>query len=154
MINTDDFIKRLEFLMENYGLNASAFADKIGVQRSSISHLLAGRNKPSLDFILKVQDFFPEVNLYWILNGKEKFLKSDHKYDFTPTYKKDVTPNLFENAATENNNAETILKVSPTINDLEKSRPINDVSISNENTEIFKIVIFYRDGTFKDFMKG
>jgi transcriptional regulator with XRE-family HTH domain len=46
------------------------FADKIGVQRSSLSHLLSGRNKPSLDFILKILDVFPDVDLYWMINGK------------------------------------------------------------------------------------
>ena len=54
MVNTEDFIKRLEFLLEYYSMNAASFADKIGVQRSSLSHLLSGRNKPSLDFILKI----------------------------------------------------------------------------------------------------
>ncbi|HET8736442.1 MAG TPA: helix-turn-helix transcriptional regulator, partial [Pricia sp.] len=52
---------------------ASAFADTIQVQRSSISHLLSGRNKPSLEFVLKVVKNFPEVNLYWLLNGKGSF---------------------------------------------------------------------------------
>jgi transcriptional regulator with XRE-family HTH domain len=56
--------------LDYYGLNASAFADKIGVQRSSLSHLLSGRNKPSLDFILKILDVFPDVDLYWMINGK------------------------------------------------------------------------------------
>ncbi len=73
MVNTDDFIKRLEKILQFYGLSASAFADKIKVQRSSISHLLAGRNKPSLEFVLKVVKTFPEVNLYWLLNGKGIF---------------------------------------------------------------------------------
>ena len=63
MINTDHFVKRLETIFEYYGLTASLFADKINVQRSSISHLLSGRNKPSLDFILKVIENFPEVEL-------------------------------------------------------------------------------------------
>ena len=76
MVNTDDFVKRLENVLEYYNLNASAFADKIGVQRSSMSHLLSGRNKPSLDFILKILEVFPEVDLYWILNGKGIFPKS------------------------------------------------------------------------------
>jgi hypothetical protein len=40
-----------------------------------LSHLLSGRNKPSLDFILKIVDVFPDVDLYWILNGKGVFLK-------------------------------------------------------------------------------
>jgi transcriptional regulator with XRE-family HTH domain len=70
MVNSEAFVKRLETLLEYYGLTASAFADKIGVQRSGISHLLSGRNKPSLEFVMKVVQTFPEVNLYWLLNGK------------------------------------------------------------------------------------
>lgn len=73
MVNTEDFVKRLEKILAYYGLSASAFADKISVQRSSISHLLTGRNKPSLEFVLKVVKTFPEVNLYWLLNGKGSF---------------------------------------------------------------------------------
>lgn len=73
MVNTEEFVRRLEKIMNYYGLSASAFADKIGVQRSTISHLLTGRNKPSLEFVLKVVKSFPEVNLYWLLNGKGSF---------------------------------------------------------------------------------
>ena len=71
MLNQEEFIKRLAFLFEQFGLSAALFADKIGVQRSSVSHLMSGRNKPSLDFILKIIAAFPEVDLYWILTGKE-----------------------------------------------------------------------------------
>ncbi|MGB5188500.1 helix-turn-helix transcriptional regulator [Robiginitalea sp.] len=73
MVNTVAFKERLEQILTHYDLNASAFADAIGVQRSSISHLLSGRNKPSLDFVLKVVREFPEVNLYWLLNGRGEF---------------------------------------------------------------------------------
>lgn len=73
VVNTGDFIRRLEKILAYYGLSASVFADKIGVQRSSISHLLTGRNKPSLEFVLKVVKTFPEINLYWLLNGKGNF---------------------------------------------------------------------------------
>ena len=78
MINTDDFVKRLETIFDYYGLTASSFADKINVQRSSISHLLSGRNKPSLDFILKVIDSFPDVDLLWLLNGTGNFPKDEN----------------------------------------------------------------------------
>ena len=54
MINNLDFAHRLNKVMDYYQLSAASFADKINVQRSSISHLLSGRNKPSLDFVLKV----------------------------------------------------------------------------------------------------
>ena len=74
MVNIEDFIKRLEIILDYYSLNASTFADKIGVQRSSMSHLLSGRNKPSLDFILKILDSYPNFDLYWLLTGKGKML--------------------------------------------------------------------------------
>ena len=95
MVNTDDFIKRLEIILDYYSLNASSFADKIGVQRSSLSHLLSGRNKPSLDFILKILDIFPDVDLYWILNGKGTFPKNEE--NSTPkqnTFEELLKPNI------------------------------------------------------------
>lgn len=75
MINSKDFIKRLQQIIDFYSLSASSFADKIGVQRSSISHILSGRNKPSLDFVMKVLSYFPEVDLYWLLMVKDYFQK-------------------------------------------------------------------------------
>jgi DNA-binding XRE family transcriptional regulator len=73
MVNSEAFIARMEKMLQHYDLTASAFADKIGVQRSGISHLLSGRNKPSLEFVMKVIQTFPEVNLHWLLNGRGSF---------------------------------------------------------------------------------
>ena len=70
MINTAEFNSRVGKILKHYGLSASAFAEKISVQRSSISHILSGRNKPSLDFIDKVLQAFPEIDLLWLLSGK------------------------------------------------------------------------------------
>jgi len=75
MINSKYFTQRLQKIIDYYGLSASSFADKIGVQRSNISHILSGRNKPSLDFVMKTLSSFPEVDLYWLLNGKGIFPK-------------------------------------------------------------------------------
>lgn len=61
---------RLQMVMKMNNLTASAFADKIKVQRSSVSHILAGRNKPSLDFIQKLLNEFPRVNADWLISGK------------------------------------------------------------------------------------
>ena len=78
MINNLDFADRLKNIMDYYHLSAASFADKIKVQRSSISHLLSGRNKPSLDFVLKVVKEFDSVDLYWLLNGKGTFPNKIH----------------------------------------------------------------------------
>ncbi len=79
MVNAEQFGQRLKKILEYYQLSAAAFADQIGVQRSSISHLLSGRNKPSLDFVVKVLENFKEVELYWLLNGKGTFPVKDQK---------------------------------------------------------------------------
>ena len=71
MLNYDHLIERLQLLMNENELTASSFADKIGVQRSSISHILSGRNKPSLDFIAKIEANFTEVSFHWLLTGEE-----------------------------------------------------------------------------------
>ena len=87
MVNISDFTTRLKKVMEYYHLTASLFADKIDVQRSSISHIVSGRNKPSLDFILKVTNTFKDVDIYWLLNGKGSFPKkiAEKQIDNTPT---------------------------------------------------------------------
>ncbi|MDB2462664.1 helix-turn-helix domain-containing protein [Algibacter sp.] len=122
MINTEDFIKRLQKVIDYYGESASSFAEKIGVQRSSISHILSGRNKPSLDFILKVLSAFPEVDLYWLFNGKGSF-PSDEKN------KEPIQQNITSNTAT--------LKLA--------------TRESDKNKTIERIVVFYSDGSFKNF---
>lgn len=76
MVNNQDFTERIKKILEHHQLTASLFADRIGVQRSSISHILSGRNKPSLDFILKITGEFPDVDIYWLLNGKGSFPKT------------------------------------------------------------------------------
>ncbi len=69
MLNTTEVINRLERTMANHNLSAASFATKIGVQRSAISHILSGRNKPSLDFLMKVYESFDEVALEWLILG-------------------------------------------------------------------------------------
>lgn len=123
MINTEGFTKRLQKVIDFYGESASSFAEKIGVQRSSISHILSGRNKPSLDFVLKVLSSFPEVELYWLMNGKGAFPAE------TKTEKK-VSNNVV----------------------LEKPIDIKTTHIPNSNNKsIERIVIFYKDGSFQNF---
>lgn len=85
MVNTVDFTSRLKKILEHHHLTASQFADSIGVQRSSISHILSGRNRPSLDFILKVTNTFTDVDIYWLLNGKGSFPKNTPKTSSTPS---------------------------------------------------------------------
>lgn len=127
MINSEAFTKRLNRIINYYGESASSFAEKIGVQRSSISHILSGRNKPSLEFILKIISSFPEVELYWLINGKGEFPKSNNPI----TKKEETTPPIAQTKLELELNTKT------------------ETNISNKSIE--RIVIFYSDGSFKNY---
>jgi len=65
-----DFSERIQTIIKVNNLSTSSFAEKIGVQRSGVSHILNGRNKPSMDFLEKVLEQFPRVDPGWLLTGK------------------------------------------------------------------------------------
>ncbi len=65
----EDLVLRIKELMRSKQLSATDFADQIGVQKASISHILSGRNKPSLDFVLKVCERYKEVDANFLLFG-------------------------------------------------------------------------------------
>ena len=65
-----DFEDRIRTIIKVNNLTTSAFADRLGVQRSGVSHILNGRNRPSMDFLLKVLEAFPRVDAHWLLTGK------------------------------------------------------------------------------------
>ncbi len=124
MINSEKFSKRLEKIMDHYGETASSFAERIGVQRSSISHIISGRNKPSLDFVLKILSAYPDVEMYWLLNGKGSF-------------------------PSDESSKETEIKNEISSKDEKIAFPS-----TNKEKPIEKIVIFYKDGTFKSFVES
>ena len=61
--------ERLQLILKMHAISPSSFADKLGVQRSNVSHVLSGRNKPSLDFLEKIVTHFPRVNAHWLITG-------------------------------------------------------------------------------------
>jgi transcriptional regulator with XRE-family HTH domain len=110
--------ERLQLILKMHNLTPSAFADKLGVQRSNVSHVLSGRNKPSLDFLEKIILNFPRVNAHWLLTGE---------MSTSPEVK-------IEAMKVEGN----VVK--------------NEVSVDTKNESIMKIVEFYKDGTFKEYL--
>ena len=126
MFDQQEFIARIQKIMNYYSLTASALADQLGVLRSSISHLLSEKNKPSLDFVLKIVNKYPEIDLYWLLYGKGTFPKEKVKNP------KESIPN------------EIIFPPS-----LEEKSYVKQKIL--EEKEIQKIVFFYKDKTFDIF---
>lgn len=136
MVNSEQFAERLQKIMEFYDISAATFAEAIDVGRSSISHILSGRNKPSLDFVMKVVQTYPEVELYWLLNGKGSFPPSSEKKQ--------------ERKVMEKNKLETVMtgeQPSNISHDVNKISPLRNEKVK----KITKIVLLYEDGSFEAF---
>jgi transcriptional regulator with XRE-family HTH domain len=110
--------ERLQLILKMHNLTPSAFADKLGVQRSNVSHVISGRNKPSLDFLEKIILNFPRVNAHWLLTGQ---MSTSPELKLEP--KKEV---------------ESVIE--------------NEATVSSNDSSIVKIVEFYQDGTFKEYL--
>ena len=70
MITHSKIVERIKRIISDNGLTNSSFADKIGVPRSTISHILSGRNNPSLDIIIKILHSFDEINADFLLKDE------------------------------------------------------------------------------------
>ena len=110
--------ERLQLILKMHNLTPSAFADKLGVQRSNVSHVISGRNKPSLDFLEKIILNFPRVNAHWLLTGQ---------MSTSPEVKLEVKKE-----------EEVVVE--------------KEVSNDSANDSIVKIVEFYQNGTFKEYL--
>ena len=135
-----------QFLIEE-ALSPSKFADEIGVQRSSISHILSGRNNPGYDFIQKILKRFPNLNADWLLMGQGKM------------YKTELQPSLFDTRPEKQN-----IDVNPPVSEVNSISP--DTEFKQETSKIEKeilintaghektierIVIFYADKSFHEY---
>ena len=130
MLNIDFFISRLNEIMVNNNLNSASFAEQIGVQRSSVSHVMSKRNKPSLDFILKIVNSFEEVTLDWLL--------FDNNLMPSPSSKSD---SKFVNSKIDSD-----LKKS--LNVLTNKQSPMEIKT---NSDVVQIIQIYKDGSFLTF---
>lgn len=120
---------RVKEIMQAEHLNAKDFAEKLGIQRSSLSHIYSGRNKPSLDFIVKISKAFPDINMEWLLHGRGSMARNPLPEMDT----EDVTYVTSPPKSAE-------LPVSSTAKDE-----------ANKSARILeKIILIYSDGTFRE----
>ncbi|TWP26249.1 XRE family transcriptional regulator [Apibacter muscae] len=161
-----DIDKRIITLIELLGLSPGEFADKINVQRSSISHITSARNKPSLDFLERTLSVFPEINSDWLILGKGKPLKNkEEEIDKKKNILKNniiEQPTLFttvvDNSESKKNyksNSYNLVDIDEEKNNVNSkidSTPKEDLprfSQLNSKKKINRILFFYEDGTFE-----
>lgn len=63
-------VDRINLILKAKNLTSRQFAEEIGIQPSGMSHILSGRNRPSLDFVMKVINRYPEIDINWLMFGK------------------------------------------------------------------------------------
>lgn len=136
---------RIVQLINNEGLTSSKFADTIGVQRSSISHILSGRNKPSLDFIQKIIASFPSINIDWLVSGTGEMYKASGSDSlFTEMENEQQSTNVPSNRPPK-------LTREPLTETSAKQEPVLEMNSFIPGKQIEKVVVFYTDKTFKEY---
>lgn len=130
---------RLQQFLSAENLTQSQFADSIGVARASISHILAGRNKPGYEFIESVARHYPALNIEWFITGKGRMYKTASEapaVQIPPAPADEIlSDDLFEESA-QPTKSNTLDKKYQTI--------VKEKNIS-------KILVFYSDGTFEEY---
>jgi len=151
------FSKQLQKIMHHFGLSTTELADKILVPKATISHLISERNKPSLEFIMKLHTTFPTLNLEWLIYEKEPFLVTEI---YPKSIEKDQIETLVLNEISEVETVNEIENKDQSENEKEEIEPKNINQNITENPknilsfqskEIDCIVIFYNDGSFKKY---
>ena len=171
--------ERITKVLEYSGFSASEFADEIDVQRSSISHIISGRNKPSLEFVTKIKNRFPELSWDWIILGIGEMKQTDSPFPISEKQEENSAPDLFtlidedyknEVFVQENIQNETLRELNKSFpsprkeiltdsqqldiqENISEVQSIVNETVTNINTEskIKKIVFFYENGKFEAF---
>ncbi len=132
--------ERLKEILKNENLTSAQFADKIGVQRSSISHILSGRNKPGFEFIQKILLSFPSIDANWLITGHGSIYQDGSS-----------GPTLFDDSG-DKATATTDALPQGTVQRATQSRKDDQTDEVETQKRIEKIMVFYKDKTFIEYL--
>lgn len=154
--------ERLIQLLDLEQLSPSKFADIIGVQRSSISHVISGRNKPSFDFLQKTLKAFPGLNATWLMLGEGTMYEQMGR---------SISGNLFDSQVEpEGQTEELISETEEGLREIEPSESTPESPAPAQNMEsslkaeaikelassgakrIVQVMVIYEDDTFRAFL--
>lgn len=128
---------RLKQWIENKSLTAIEFSEEVGIQRSSLSHLFSGRNKPSVDVLIKIKNTYPEIDLEWLITGIEAINKTESPPTISESEINEFTDVNIDaySSDTEYNDGDT---------------ESNRYRLKNE-IKLIRIIEIYSDNTFKNY---
>ncbi len=151
---------RLQQLLSKEQLTPVRFAELVGVQRSSVSHILSGRNNPSLDFIQKILLKFPQISSDWLINGigeiyRDHVVASQAKTPglFEQSNEEEQAPYLTKSAVAGAKSHEKPVNDSPHQPFTDNKDPISGHpdALAGPSSAIERIVVFYKDRSFREY---
>ncbi len=156
---------KIDKIMQEFNLNSAQFAVEIGIQGSTLSHILNGRNRPSLDVLKKIMGRFTSINPEWLILDKEPMFRQE-KNSQTPTLFDSIDENnkesdIYEQKVVHKTSAQSGAIQRENVNTIEKPTntelPKQDEPQMNFNllpavskTPV-KIIVYYDDNTFQEF---
>ncbi|TCO09240.1 helix-turn-helix domain-containing protein [Natronoflexus pectinivorans] len=144
--------ERLQILIKKENLSPVKFSEIVGVQRSAVSHILSGRNNPSLDVIQKILRNFPHISSDWLITGNGEMYRTNIEVDAKQPSNKPT--GLFDTIkeepvityVTNKNAAKNDVIEKPNVTPQQKE----NISIAKDQ-DVERIVVFYTNGTFKEY---
>jgi|WetSurMetagenome_2_1015567.scaffolds.fasta_scaffold207374_2 transcriptional regulator with XRE-family HTH domain len=141
--------ERIELIMQREHLSPAVFAEKIGIQRSTLAHILSGRNNPSLDVMLKIHQSFRYINLEWLLEGNGEINISKNGQEGSLFNFNDNENTTTEQAAEDGKSDKELSQIGHNVN---KSHEVEVIKfLEKPAKKITEIRIFFDDNTFENF---
>ena len=141
-MENEEIKDRIAHIIRAKNLTAAEFATRLGIQPSNVSHLLAGRNNPSLEFVRKLKETFPEYNLDWIVFGKGPMTVSEPFVEPRASENSSIVPeSVAENDAESFENTLFAPENGP--------EPLPFPSPVATRGDLKRIILVYADNTFE-----
>ncbi|HCC69807.1 MAG TPA: hypothetical protein DEQ09_01435 [Bacteroidales bacterium] len=143
--------ERIRIFLDKENKTSSQFAGEIGIQPSGVSHVLSGRNKPSLDFVIKMLNKYNDINTDWLLFGKGEMYRNE-EYNSLFADKKNDTNDIEDHKIIESGKLFDIpgdIKSGEQNTISEHENNDSDTSMNKPLSE--RIIIFYPDGTYNEY---
>ncbi|MDR1720016.1 MAG: helix-turn-helix domain-containing protein [Dysgonamonadaceae bacterium] len=153
-------VERIKKILEKEDMVPSLFADRIGISRATMNHILNGRNNPSLDVVSKILIKFPEIGTEWLMFGKgpmykgEKHFHQPHLFDDF-AYKTETKPSKMpeEPRKIEKKPEEPRIKEPVSQPPVIKQPKIEEFRYEKSSAKIIeKIIIYFSDNTYENFI--
>lgn len=129
-------VSRIKTIMEAEGYSAAEFADTLGIGRPLLSHVLSGRNNPSLQLIMKILERFPSYSAGWLIQGSQQTEQS--------VKPKPPSGELFSEEDTESPYEQAPVVPKSTNSEPEPKNVVN-------KTDPIRAILFFSDGTFETY---